>query len=163
MSFDPTLHAAAAGTVAGAASATGATPAPVGTGGKALTAFEGFLKTAGHILGVVLADIVKFVVPVVQIAAVADPAAAPAVAAFTTSLKLVEAAVVSAQQRWAAEGSAANAQKLADVLETVEGPITLLFAQAGIAVDTGYVINLVNGVVAILNAQPGVVLTAVSK
>ena len=30
-----------------------------------------------------------------------------------------------------------------------------LFAEAGIAVDAAYVLNLVNGIVALLNAQPG--------
>lgn len=131
--------------------------------GGALAAFEGFLQTAGHVAGVVLSEIVKFVVPIAQVAAVVDPAAAPALTAFTTSLQLVQTAVVSEQQRWAAQGSAANTQKLADVLETVERPIILLFAQVGLSVDTAYVTNLVNGVVAILNAQPGAVLTDVTR
>lgn len=180
MNFDPTLHAsgAAAGPISegtaeptglasgtGVATSTGVTsgaPKSSPTGGTP-TAFEGFLKTAGHVAGVVLSEIVKFVVPMAQVAAVADPAAAPALTAFTTSLQLVQTAVVSAQQRWAASGSAANTQKLADVLETVEQPIILLFAQVGLSVDTAYVTNLVNGVVAILNAQPGVVLQPITS
>ena len=178
MSFDPTLHAGNAGTAAGvvqqqgtggasagltggAVSGSGVPTAPAAGSGR-LTVFEGFLKTAGHVVGVVLSEIVKFVVPIAQVAAVADPAAAPALAAFTTSLQLVQTAVVSAQQRWAGQGSAANTQKLADVLETVERPVILLFAQVGLSVDTAYVTNLVNGVVAILNAQPGAVLTGVA-
>ncbi len=159
MNFDPTLHApvgtAGNGVASGVVTGT--------TGGGALAAFEGFLKTAGQVAGVVLSEIVKYVVPMAQVAAVADPAAAPALTAFTTSLQLVQTAVVSAQQRWSAEGSAANTQKLSDVLVTVEQPILLLFAQAGLAVDTAYVTNLVNGVVAILNAQPGVVLQTAGK
>ena len=172
MNFDPTLHGAAAGTTQqqgtagttiGTTSLTGtATGSTTTSSSGVLTTFEGFLKTAGHVAGVVLSEIVKFVVPIAQVAAIADPAVAPALTAFTTSLQLVQTAVVSAQQRWSAEGSAANAQKLADVLETVEKPIILLFAQVGISVDTAYVTNLVNGVVAILNAQPGVVLTDVT-
>lgn len=153
ISFDPTLHPTATVT-AGTGSAT--------VGGGKLATFEGFLKAAGHLVGVVLADIVKYVVPIAQVVTIVDPAAAPVLAAFTTSLELVQNTVVSAQQRWVSEGSAANTQKLADVLLVVEAPITLLFAQAGVAVDTGYVTNLVNGVVAILNAQPGNVLAAVA-
>ncbi len=144
----------------GATSLTGTAPAT--PGGGALASFEGFLKTSGHVAGVVLSEIVKFVVPVAQVVALADPATAPVMAAFTTSLHLVQTAVVSAQQRWAAEGSAANAQKLADVLEMVEQPVMQLFAQVGVSVDTAYVTNLVNGVVAMLNAQPGAVLTTVT-
>lgn len=177
MSFDPTLHGTVAvttgtttptGITATVTTATGTTTigtttptaAAGGSKGGPLTTFEGFLKKAGHLVGVVLSDIVRFVIPVAQVVAVADPAAAPLIEAFITSLKLVEAAVLSAQQRWAGEGSAANAQKLADVLVTVEQPVILLFAQAGVAVDTAYVINLVNGVVAILNAQPAALLSA---
>ena len=179
MNFDPTLHTT--GVVAGVApgAASGGAVSPTGTAsgpstgtasgnpkstptGGVLMAFQGFLQTAGHIAGVVLSEIVKFVVPMAQVAALADPAAAPALTAFTTSLQLVQTAVVSAQQRWAGEGSAANSEKLADVLATVEQPIILLFAQVGISVDTAYVTNLVNGVVAILNAQPGLVLQPVA-
>ena len=169
MNFDPTLHATVTGTAAGTTAPQptgfqGAAPVPAGGGVKStggtgtLAAFSGFLKTAGHVAGVVLSEIVKFVVPMAQVVAVADPAAAPAIAAFTTSLQLVQTAVVSAQQRWAGEGSAANSQKLADVLATVEQPVILMFAQAGLSVDTAYVTNLINGVVAILNAQPAVAL-----
>ena len=89
-----------------------------------------------------------------------DPGTAPAVEAFTASVKLVQATVIAAQQRWVTQGSAANTQKLADVLEIVEQPIVTMFAQAGLQVDTAYVTNLVNGVVAILNAQPSAVLPA---
>ena len=120
-----------------------------------LAAFEGLLKKAGHIAGVVLTDIVKYVIPVASLVAVADPAAAPAVEAFTASVRLVQATVISVQQKWATEGSQANGQKLADVLTIVEQPVVTMFAQAGIQVDTAYVTNLVNGVVAILNRSRG--------
>ncbi len=129
------------------------------TAGK-LAVFEGFLKKAGHIAGVVLTDIVKYAIPVASIVAVADPAAAPAVEAFVASVKLVQATVISVQQKWSGAGSSGNVQKLADVLEIVEAPVVTMFAQAGVQVDTAYVTNLVNGVVAILNAQPGLVLPA---
>lgn len=123
-----------------------------------LAAFEGFLKKAGHIAGIVLADIIKYAIPVASIVAVADPAVAPAMVAFTASVRLVQATVISVQQKWSASGSEANNQKLADVLEIVEQPILTMFAQSGLQVDRAYVTNLVNGVVAILNAQPGGVL-----
>lgn len=123
-----------------------------------LAAFEGFLKKAGHIAGVVLTDIVKYIIPVASVVSLADPAAAPAVEAFTASVKLVQAAVISIQQKWSSGGPEVNSQKLADVLAIVEQPVLTMFAQAGMKVDTAYVVNLVNGVVAILNAQPGVIL-----
>ena len=136
----------------------GAAVVPVIPKVSKLTVFEGFLKKAGHIAGVMLADIVKYAIPVASVVAVADPAAAPAVEAFVASVKLVQATVITVQQKWSTSGTNGNAQKLADVLEIVEAPVVTLFAQAGVQVDTAYVTNLVNGVVAILNAQPGLVL-----
>ena len=110
-------------------------------------------------LNTALTEIVRYVVPLAQVVAVADPATSAEVKAFTTAVGLVQTAVLSAQQRWSGAGSAANGQKLADVLVTVEQPIVLLFAQAGVQVDTAYVTNLVNGVVALLNAQPAALLS----
>lgn len=170
MNFDPTLHAEAIAAQTGVSTPVDATgkssviaagQTAKSTEGK-LQAFEGFLKRAGQVAGVVLSDLVKYVVPIAQVAALADPSISPAVAAFTTSVHLVQTTVLSTQQRWASEGTAANTQKLADVLTVVEQPIILLFAQAGLHVDTDYVVNLVNGVVAILNAQPATTLATVS-
>ena len=145
--------------VVAAAPATGRTAtANEGVTGSKLVAFEGLLKRAGHMIGVILKDIVKYAIPVASIVAIADPAAAPALEAFTASVRLVQATVISVQQKWAAEGSGANEQKLAEVLEIVEQPVVTMFAQVGLQADTAYVTNLVNGIVAILNAQPGLVL-----
>ncbi len=150
MGFDSAVHTAVA------AGATAGQPAVAGATGLVQKAqvYEGFLKRAGHVAGLVLADVVKFVVPVMQAAVLVDPAAAAAMQAFTTSLQLVQATVIATQQRWAAEGSAAHDKKLADVLTVVEQPIVQMFQQVGLQVDTAYVVDLVNGVVAILNAQP---------
>lgn len=146
-----------------------ATPVSAGQQGSAvaapptttkLQAFEGFLKKAGHIAGVVLSEIVSHIIPLATVVELLNPAAATAVAAFMEAVKLIQTTVISIQQRWATQGSEANSQKLADVLLIVEGPIVALFAEAGIAVDTPYVINLINGVVALLNAQPGALLPA---
>ncbi len=171
------VHPSQAPTVAGGAGVSMASPTPAGgsvtssgngqeatlTGtikSEGLRPFEGFLRKAGQVAGVVLKDIVKYVIPIASIVSIADPSTAPVVGAFTASVKLVQATVISVQQKWTAEGSAANAQKLADVLEIVEQPVTTMFAQVGLQVDNAYVTNLVNGVVAILNAQPGLVLPA---
>lgn len=138
-----------------------ASSAHAATEGK-LAEFQSFLKGAGHLAGVVLSEIVHFAIPLASLVSLADPELAPASEAFAASLKLVQTTVIAVQQRWAAEGSAANAQKLADVLEIVEQPIVTMFAQAGTSVDTTYVTNLVNGVVALLNALPAQPIKAVS-
>ena len=122
------------------------------------SAFEGFLEKAGRFAGVALTEIIKYVIPVASIAEIADPEIAPAVQAFAASVKTVQAAVINVQQKWSSFDSETNQQKLADVLAIVELPVTTMFAQAGVQVDAAYVTNLVNGVVAILNAQPGSLL-----
>lgn len=147
------MSAAAVLPASSAVAAASAGPAPRATSGK-LAEFQGFLKSAGHLAGVVLSEIVHFALPLASLVSVADPELAPAAEAFLASLKLVQTTVIAVQQRWASEGSAANAQKLADVLEIVEQPVVTMFAQAGLRVDTAYVTNLVNGVVALLNAMP---------
>ena len=109
-----------------------------------------------------LTEVVKYVIPVAAVVTLLEPQAAPAVAAFTASVKLVQSAVIEIQQKWAdaPAGTETNAKKLADVLELTEQSVVTIFAEAGLRVDTAYVTNLINGVVAILNAQPGSVLPA---
>src|ERR1700712_5431356 len=66
----------------------GAAAQPVGPKGGKLVAFEGFLKKAGKRAGVVLADIVKYVVPIAAIVSVVEPETAPVIGAFVASVKL---------------------------------------------------------------------------
>lgn len=117
--------------------------------------FQGFLKAAGHLVGVMLVDIVKYAFPIASIVVAVDGTHMSAGdQAFLASVQMVLRAVLVIEQRWAAGGTGAGTQKLADVLEIVEQPIVMLFGQAGLLVDAVYVMNLVDGVVALLNAQP---------
>ncbi len=134
--------------------------ATISKAGTRMEAFEGFLKKAGHVANVLLSDVLKYAIPISSLVGLLVPATAPADAAFAASVTLVRNAVILVQQRWSELGSAANSQKLADVLELVEQPVITLFSQAGFTVDAGYVTNLINGVVAMLNAQPGSALPA---
>lgn len=124
--------------------------------GGTLQEFEGFLKAAGHAAGLVLADVVKYALPIATVVSVAVPPGSAAEQAFAASLTMVLNTVIVVEQKWSALGSA-DAQKLADVLQIVEQPMVTLFAQAGFAVDALYVTDLVNAVVALLNAQPAVI------
>ena len=139
--------------------ATGAAVTMSGTETR-MEAFEGFLKKAGHVANVLLSEVLKYAIPISSLVGLLVPQTAPADAAFAASVTLVRNAVVLVQQRWSSLGSTANPQKLADVLELVEQPVITLFSQAGFTVDASYVTNLINGVVAMLNAQPGSALPA---
>lgn len=132
-------------------------------GVRSMQAFEGFLKAAGKLVGVVLSDIVKYAVPISALLGVATPGLPAEEAAFLSAVQLIGNAVIAIEQKWSSVGPGSGTQKLADVLVLIEQPVVVLFADAGLAVDATYVTNLVNGIVALLNAQPGVGLAAVGK
>lgn len=141
---------------AGVGTGVGAVGPVCGTDAMKLTKFEGFLTAAGHAVGVLLADIVKFALPIAVVLS-NDPGSLTAgEQAFVEALRMVLNAVILIEQKWASLGAATGAQKLADVLQIVEGPITALFAQAGLLVEATYITSLVNAVVTLLNAQPAV-------
>lgn len=132
--------------------------AGVNTAAGSLQVFEGFLKRAGRLVGVVLADIAKLALPISGLLAAISPKMQAPEAAFVATVQLIGNAVIAVEQKWAAMGTAAGAQKLADALLLVEQPAIALFAEAGITIDTGYIVNLINAVVGLLNAQPADVL-----
>ena len=145
-------------------SATGTTVVAVGasSGKPSPAAFEGFLKKAGRLVGVVLSDIAKLALPIASYLIAASPRMSGTESAFLAAVELISNAVIAIEQKWATLGAATGAQKLADVLVLVEQPVMALFAEVGVAVDAVYVVNLVNGIVALLNAQPGDLLATLA-
>ncbi len=132
-------------------------------GARSMQAFEGFLKTAGKLVGMVLSETVKYAVPISALLGVATPGLPAGEAVFLSAVQLTGNAVIAIEQKWSSVGPGSGAQKLADVLVIVEQPVLALFADAGLTVDATYVTNLVNGIVALLNAQPGDALAAAGK
>ena len=132
-------------------------------GVRSIQAFEGFLKTAGKLVGVVLSEIVRYAVPISALIGAATPNMPAEEGAFLSAIQLVGNAVIAIEQKWSSLGPGSGTQKLADVLLLVEQPVLALFADAGLTVDATYITNLVNGIVALLNAQPGSALGAVGK
>jgi hypothetical protein len=68
---------------------------------------------------------------------------------------LIQKAVATVEQKFAAAGSVTGtgAQKLAEVLSIVSPTVTQLLAAEGLNYDQTQVTNIVNAVVAVLNAQ----------
>lgn len=99
---------------------------------------------------------VQYAVPVEKLVALIFPAAAPEALAFAGATQLIQNAVLSIEQKYAASGkqTGSGAQKSAEVL-TLAGPTVLqLLQQAGVKdADTSYVQNIIDAVVAILNVQ----------
>ncbi len=132
-------------------------------GVRSMQKFEGFLEAAGKLVGVVLSDIVKYAVPISVLVGAATPNLPAEETAFLSALQLIGNAVIAIEQKWSSVGPGSGPQKLADVLVLVEQPVVALFADAGLAVDATYVTDLVNGIVALLDAQPGNALAAAAK
>ena len=131
-------------------------------GERSMQAFEGFLKSAGRLVGVVLTDIARFAVPIAAVIGMATPGGPAEEAAFLSAIQLVGNAVIAIEQKWSSAEPGSGAQKLADVLLLVEQPVITLLGDAGLAVNAAYVTSLVNGMVALLNAQPKGVLSGLA-
>lgn len=117
--------------------------------------FTGVLQTIGRDFEKGLAWAVKYAVPVERLVGLLFPAAGPAAAVVADATTLIQNAVLSVEQKYAAAGvqSGTGAQKLSEVVVLAGQAVTGLLMQAGIPPSTGYVSNLVSAVVAILNVQ----------
>ena len=107
---------------------------------------------------------VKYLPPVARLAGLIFPAAIAPMTEAISVADLLQNAVASVEQKYAAAGvqNGTGAQKSAEVLTLASSAVTSLLsapdvekglAAAGITVDATYISNLVNGVVAILNLQ----------
>lgn len=117
--------------------------------------FVGVLEAIGKGFEKGLKWAVEYAVPVEKLVALLFPAAAPAMNGVIDATELIQNAVLTVEQKYAAAGvqSGTGAQKLSDVMLLAEQAVTSLLTQAGIAVNSAYVANLVSAVVGVLNAQ----------
>jgi len=117
--------------------------------------FLSFLEAVGKDFAKGLSYAVKIATPVEALAKLLFPQFAPAITAGVDAAALIQNAVLLVEQKFSAAGkqSGTGAQKMADVLALSEGAVTAILAQYGVHADAGYVANLVNAVVAVLNVQ----------
>jgi hypothetical protein len=113
------------------------------------------METIGRDALKLLSEIVKYLPAAAGLAAEIFPAQSAAIAGVVNSVDLIQNAVVTVEQKMAAAGAAkgTGTQKLADVLTIVTPTVTQLLTAEGIKVDTVYLQNIVNAVVAILNVR----------
>ena len=117
--------------------------------------FLSVLKSVGRDFSKGLQYAVMYAVPAEKLAAVLFPSAAPAVTAVADATSLIQKAVMLVEQKYAAAGTqdGTGPQKLAEVVLLTEPVVTGLLKQAGVAIDTPYLQNLISAVVSILNIQ----------
>lgn len=117
--------------------------------------FLSVLKAIGLAFEKGLTWAVKYAMPVASLVSLLFPAAAPAAVGVVNAVDLIQKAVLSVEQKYAASGvsSGTGTQKLAEVLTLTEDAVTTLLKQEGITADTTFITNIVNAVVALLNVQ----------
>lgn len=118
--------------------------------------FIGFLEAVGKDFEKDLVWAVKEAPAVGSLVTLLVPEASSDVAAAETGLNLVQNAVITVEQKYAAQGiqNGTGTQKLADVTALAGSAVTSLLTQAGVKnVTTDYIQSLISAVVSIMNIQ----------
>ncbi len=117
--------------------------------------FVTVMEKIGKDIGVVWADVVKYLPEASALAALLFPGAAGTTAAVVGSVNLIQQAVVTVEQKFKASGapSGSGAQKSAQVLAIVGPAVTALLAQEKINISTTQLNGIINAAVAVLNVQ----------
>ncbi len=103
-----------------------------------------------------LDEVEKYLPLAAKLASLIFPADSAAIAGVVNSTQLIQSAVASVQQKMAAAGAgkATGTALATDVLTIVTPAVTQLLTEAGVKnVNSTYIQNIVNAVVAILNVQ----------
>lgn len=113
------------------------------------------MERIGHDIKVVFEDVVKYLPAASTLAELIFPAQSAAIAGVVNSVDLIQKAVATVEQKFAAVGNVTGtgAQKLAQVLSIVGPAVTSLLAAEGLQYDQAQVTSIINAVVAVLNAQ----------
>ena len=118
--------------------------------------FKSVMQKIGEEFKTGLTEVKKYLPEAATLAGLIFPGETGTIAGVVSSVNLIQNAVVTIEQKYAASGAATatGASKAADVL-TFVGPTVLTELQAaGVKdIDTTTVQNIVNAVVAIMNAQ----------
>ena len=117
--------------------------------------FKSVMDRIGEDVKVVWAEVVKYLPAAENLAKLIFPAQAAGVDAVINMTSLIQQAVATVEQKFAAQGepTGTGEQKLAQVLAIVSPVVLQTLAAAELPTDTAYVTNVVNAVVAILNVQ----------
>lgn len=118
-------------------------------------AFISLMEKIGKDILTAWGDVVKFLIPAAKLAEVIFPAQSAAIAGVVNSVDLIQQAVATVEQKFAAAGAPAGSgpQKLAQVLSMVGPTVTQLLTAEGLNYNQQQITNIINAVVAVLNVQ----------
>jgi len=117
--------------------------------------FVSLMDKIGHDIKVVWQDVVKYLPAASALASLIFPAQAAGIAGVVNSVDLIQQAVATVEQKFAAAGNPTGTgpQKLAQVISLVSPTVTQLLSAEGLNYNQAQITNIVNAVVAILNVQ----------
>ena len=117
--------------------------------------FVTVMEAIGRDIKVAWGDVVAYLPPAEALAALLFPGSA-AVPAVVNSIGLIQQAVATVEQKFAAAGNptGTGVQKSAQVLAIVGPAVTQLLAAEKISINTAQIQNIINAVVGVLNVQP---------
>ena len=117
--------------------------------------FVSIMEKVGKDILVVFSDVVKYLPTVSALASLLFPGASATVSGVVNSVDLIQQAVVTVEQKFAAAGnvSGTGPQKLAQVISMVGPTVTQLLASEKININQTQLNNIINAVVAVLNVQ----------
>lgn len=126
--------------------------------------FVSIMERVGHDIKIAFEDVVKYLPAVSTLAALIFPADAAAISGVVNSIDLIQKAVVTVEQKFAAVGNVTGTgtQKLAQVLSIVGPTVTSLLSAEGLNYNQAQVTSIINAVVAVLNAKDSVAPSAVA-
>ena len=118
-------------------------------------AFVSIMEKIGADIKIAWDDVVKYLPPVEALASLIFPQA-KALPGVINSINLIQQAVATVEQKFAAMGAAtgSGAEKLAHVVTLVGPTVNQLLTAEGLHYDSAQVTSIINAVVAVLNAQP---------
>ena len=123
--------------------------------------FMSVMNAIGHDAKIVWSVVVKYLPLAEDLAMMIFPAS-KTLPGFINSVGLIQQAVATVEQKFSLAGAptGSGAEKLAQVLSIVTPTVTQLLTAEGLHVDSAYIQNIVNAVVAILNVRLSTVAAA---
>jgi hypothetical protein len=126
--------------------------------------FISIMDKIGADIKVAWSDVVKYLPAAASLAALIFPAQAAAITGVVSSVDLIQQAVATVEQKFAAAGNPTGTgpEKLAQVISLVSPTVTQLLTAEGLNYNAAQVTNIVNAVVAVLNVQEAPVTPSAS-
>lgn len=117
--------------------------------------FLTIMEAIGRDAKIILTDVEKYLPAAAGLASLLFPAQTAAIAGVVNATDLIQKAVTSVEQKYSALGNATGSgtQKAAEVISIVGPTVTQLLTAEGLPVNSAYVQNIINAVVAVLNVQ----------